>query len=826
MSFKILLSFIVIFIYCIVSYAEDVVFSDECGEPKTWGLRPGITSELIGSGQNQSLKFSGVQKSNWNYNHSKSISLNPGKKYKISVRIKVNIVEPAFPPSLKMEFVPAKGKKDLGRVETNQYDLNRGGWQTLTGEFQTPAWSDGGWLAVEKGTDKPVKISFLMDWVKLEELSRFTYLDKLNFKKVPEGLQNAQNIHPRIYLTPKKLADLCQVVKNNAKYAELLKVLLKNADDLVKDGPHKYIKHDRYSGDEQLWQRPVGNAMPILALAYLLTKKDKYMTACTKYMLASCSYPTWGVGRIDGRDLATGHQLFGLALAYDWLYNNLSEEIKQKVRKCLIKRASFLFAEAATGQIWWCKSNLQNHQWVNLTGLAAAGCALYGEVKGIDGWINLPLFKIRKTMESLGSDGASHEGVPYWSYGVENLLKFAEIAKTLLDEDLLKNSRWFQETAFFRIYASLPRDYWKKRSTLISYADGPRSDWYGPDYLLRKLASEYRNGYAQTLADELDKSGFVGRSACFLNLLWYDKTVAPLPLASLPVSHYFDDMGLVFMRTGWDGKENVSSFKCGAFIGKHALKLYFYDPGGGHVHPDAGAFQIFANGEWLIVDDGYAFKQTVYQNTVLVNGVGQTGEGRAWFNGSSLCVENRAPEIIKTVFTKEYDWVLGDVTDAYDKKTGLIKFYRLFIFLKPDIWVVVDLLETKKTSRFEQFFHSDYKFVETKKKHYILKGKNGGLLFLSVAPEEIRAQAFMQQIKNVGNKASRTIPCLKISNANLSNQELFINVLYSFPEGNKKNPEITASFDGTLIKINTQETTWRITINKQTLIPEKISRSK
>jgi hypothetical protein len=39
----------------------------------------------------------------------------------------------------------------------------------------------------------------------------------------------------------------------------------------VKRGPPAYRERDNSSGDEQLWQREVGNAMPVLAMAWVLS---------------------------------------------------------------------------------------------------------------------------------------------------------------------------------------------------------------------------------------------------------------------------------------------------------------------------------------------------------------------------------------------------------------------------------------------------------------------------------------------------------------------------------------------------------------------------
>ena len=43
--------------------------------------------------------------------------------------------------------------------------------------------------------------------------------------------------------------------------------------------------------------------------------------------------------------------------------------------------------------------------------------------------MNLCLEKFRRTEAILGNDGASHEGLTYWSMGVDGLLRFWALAK-------------------------------------------------------------------------------------------------------------------------------------------------------------------------------------------------------------------------------------------------------------------------------------------------------------------------------------------------------------------------------------------------------------
>ena len=69
---------------------------------------------------------------------------------------------------------------------------------------------------------------------------------------------------------------------------------------------------------------------------------------------------------------------------------------------------------------------MHNYLWVDVCGMAAAGFALFDEVEDGSCWIGLPLDKFRRSVAAFGPDGASHEGVGYWEYGVEYLLKFMD----------------------------------------------------------------------------------------------------------------------------------------------------------------------------------------------------------------------------------------------------------------------------------------------------------------------------------------------------------------------------------------------------------------
>ncbi|MCY3023596.1 MAG: DUF4962 domain-containing protein, partial [Planctomycetota bacterium] len=465
-----------------------------------------------------SLHVRGSMSGNWNYAVSEPRPMQAGQLYRLSAWLRVEKLGAGTPPPyLKCEFVGTEKGRELGRVSTTTYEPAKAGqWQELTAEFRAPVGVARCWIALEKGTDRAAEIDAYLAAVKLEPIARFTENDKYILNPLPAPLVAKKGVHPRLYLDATRLAALREAVATT--HAALWKKVRAQADEAVKAGPPAYKGDDGFSGDEQLYQRGVGNTMPLLALSYLITSDRKYLDSARAWARASCGYATWGLGQTDGMDLAAGHQLLGLALVYDWCYADLDDDSRALIRQTLTKRAGAMFESAASGRRWWSKAYLQNHLWVNACGMAAAGMALFDENDEAVKWIGLPLDKFRRTMDALGSDGASHEGVGYWEYGVEYLLKFMYLARELLSVDLYGHD-WWRNTTAYRLYLSLPRHAWTSRNNIVDLADCPRGNWYGPDHLLRGLAWEYRDGHAQWWADQVDEANIDGPSARWLNLI-------------------------------------------------------------------------------------------------------------------------------------------------------------------------------------------------------------------------------------------------------------------------------------------------------------------
>ena len=163
----------------------------------------------------------------------------------------------------------------------------------------------------------------------------------------------------------------------------------------------------------------------------------------------------------------------------------------------------------------------------------------------------------------------------------------------------------------------------------------------------------------------------------------------------------------------WSSKAIAFAFKCGPPEGHHTEPLLKQFPdwrlSSGHAHPDANSFIIFAGGQYLTGDSGYAgLPMTEHHNTLLIDGKGQgkEGDGHDVFgevpyellNGIRITyVKASGDEVVVT----------GDATAAYLPVLGLKKFVRQFVYKPGDGFTILDEVETTKPSVLSWLLHAD-----------------------------------------------------------------------------------------------------------------------
>ncbi len=574
----------------------------------------------------------------------------------------------------------------IDNVRLAGYKVYRNG--THINSVSTTWYSDSG---LDPGTTYSYKVSAL-DTAGNESESSITV----------EATTRAINIrdHPRLYLTDEKISFLRSKVSGNVEpYAAFWASIQSKADQYASDTPPP-PDDPQVAGPN--CSRDIGNRLPYLAMAYQLTGEQKYLDGAKKWADAIASYPTWG----GDKDLCASHILFGMSTVYDWLYQDLTEAERETYAAKMKYHADILYYLLVNSDFWWTDNYHQNHNYVNTTVIMAAGIALYDVIDNPDDYIQASYDNFTHVLEALPPDGASTEGVSYWSYGCEALLRYFALEEDFLGVDRILENAWFQNTSRYRLYASVPGF-----EEVIQIADVPshRQDWYGPGYILQRLAGKFNDPYSQWLATMVEDARKYPRLD-WRNMLFYDETIPEEPPYGFPTFGYFEDLGIYTSRGSWENPDAVFlTFKAGPPMGHHAHEELLLPKGSRHAHTDAGVLLLDAYGQYMIVDNGYSYGWLTADHSTITfdGGIGQLGETE---NPNGLNIEEiiengGTADIVYTDFTDDYEYLVANLTKMYKPELQLTKFIRHIIFIKKKIIVVIDELESKITHDIEWRLH-------------------------------------------------------------------------------------------------------------------------
>ncbi len=546
------------------------------------------------------------------------------------------------------------------------------------------------------------------------------------------------------------------------------------------------------------------NRLPHTALAWLLTGDRTYRDLALSQ--------TDALVRGDVND--KWESLHILAMAYDWLYHDLSEPQRTAIREKLDREARAHYHQLALHEVYAAGTygwNIALHTFLQA---AVPAIALYGDVPNTAPWLRFVLEKTRVITAALGPDGVSPEGICYGGFFTDCYLRIASLVRDHLGWDPFAENPHMRNLPLFYLYSRLPADHCRGGNVHLHFGDSLRWPWNGPDFMLRYLAGRYQDPVAQAAAESLSSEAIsVNEGACF-NLLWHDPAVPAVLPPDLPTRHHFEDKGLVVMRSDWRGDESVFGFLCGPHAGRHALTRYPQCIGGGHMAPAAGTFQLFAHGDWLINDGAYSKKFTAYHNTLLVNGAGQTGEGGEWFECRELRQEKRGPAIRTFTSGAGYALVSADVAPAYSPAAGLTRYLRHVVAVDPDCWVILDDVAAAAPATFEILFHSwgqefqtDRPFLPAGDRAWETGGDRGRLRVTSLAPSAWSGGAAIQHQLGIGAHRDRDMCMLRLATAAPVRRAIFVTLLEAFPAGGAAGAR--ATWGGKTLELVVRGKTWR-----------------
>ncbi|MCC7491003.1 MAG: carbohydrate binding domain-containing protein [Fimbriimonadaceae bacterium] len=146
----------------------------ETGEAAGWAAATGTQVSMAAGGHDsqRALRLTGTCRNTWNYGHLRlPVPLQPAARYRLSGWMRVERVEPAKAPYVKVGVNAADGKW-IDNFNAAPYDLRQSGtWQRFDRVFEVPLRGAAGDLAIERGgLEGERSVDLLLDDLRLELL--------------------------------------------------------------------------------------------------------------------------------------------------------------------------------------------------------------------------------------------------------------------------------------------------------------------------------------------------------------------------------------------------------------------------------------------------------------------------------------------------------------------------------------------------------------------------------------------------------------------------------------------------------------------------------
>ncbi len=554
-------------------------------------------------------------------------------------------------------------------------------------------------------------------------------------------------VHPRVYVTEKELEELRQ--RSRTTHKEVWQRALLQVRALKGEPPPAPAQARRD-------QNEVGLAIAEAAFVYKIEGDKKYLNAALKYMDAAVSYEIWGYANNKPNvDLAAGHLLYGLGWAYDLLYHDLSEASRLRYRDKLIIQARLLaqYFQPKAGRTF---AYSQNHTFIPVAGLAVAAYALYDETPEAPEWARLSRAIYDRVLATYSQDGYYYEGFEYWIFATPWLVHYLDAHAHVTGEDL------YERPGFREMYRYVAHSMLPSGQYVFDFGDifeGPLTRaGKGEEYprthpgghfhtnynLLYRLAQRFQSGEAQGVADWLKGLSQVNAEE-FWSLVWYEPEVKSVPVEQQETWHYFPDHEVLYWRSDWTRNATAFAFKCGPPEGHHTALLLRKFPdwrlSSGHAHPDAASFIIFAQGQYLTGDTGYAgLPMTEQHNTLLINGKGQAKEGDAHDVFTDVSYERLDRIHIEGVkVERNYVVLEGDATAAYEPEVGVRRFVRHFELTAAQGFTIRDEVESVSPALITSVLHADQKIDKEAGNRFGVSMPGVKLLIEAVEPKRVQS---------------------------------------------------------------------------------------
>ncbi|NJD02666.1 MAG: hypothetical protein FIA99_08740 [Ruminiclostridium sp.] len=630
-----------------------------------------------------------------------------------------------------------------------------------------------------------------------------------------EQTSEIKSLHPGMFFKKEDIRRFRDNCKKDAIAAEILHRIRNDADKAMKSPLPQWSARWEFDTGS-IGQLNLGAVateafrfVTATALLYLLEGNEQYARKAVDITLTYCSFDFWTSPRffIDYRlpwrgTLETRIICQIAACCYDWLYDFMSFEERDRIRFCLAYKGVQPLIQDWADSYTRLPLISHNKPWgnwwsVSIGGAGIGALALLGEhplaerwlklcKEGIEWFFNFEGASVPKVdpelyqepegtyyPQNFDSQGGYYEGLNYLEGVLVNMFLFTEPYKNIMGEDLFSPDL-MRKVCDFILYNSVKVNGSMRGINFDDCRAGFANSATVTSLLASKLRHEGMQWYFKSSRNNFnDKSLFGFMELPAFTLIWYDPDLeASDPQNPQPVKVY-PSVGWASMRSGWGGGDVMLGLKCGATAG--------------HAHPDAGSFVLYYKEKCLVMDAGCCgyempeqnqyYQNSIAHNVALVYGKGQT---------------KRLPGEIKShAGVGECAMVCANAAAPYE---GMLdRFNRRVLFLDRKYYVILDELESKEASAFEWLLHFDGK-LENTDKGFLVTQDDARLLAKFIEPEQFlyhleKGYRPMHEDLSALQTAEEKHACLeeidylRLKPAVPANRQAFVTVLYPHSSG-------------------------------------------
>jgi len=534
--------------------------------------------------------------------------------------------------------------------------------------------------------------------------------DAVNMPLPPreELISRIPKTHPRLFMRPENLGRLRELARGKMKteYDNLVKEcerLLANPPST--EEPAKYPE-GIVSGSEvwrKIWWgnrtytiRALDGAAT-LAFTRLLGGQEKYGLEAKRILLECAKWDPKGSTGYRYNDEAGMPYNYYFSRTYTFVNDLLSEKEKKICQEVMKVRGEEMYRHLYPRHLWRPYSSHSNRAWHFL---GEVGVAFLGEVEGAEDWVWFSanvFFNVYPAW--CDDDGGWHEGVSYWSSYIGRFTWWADVMREAMKINAYEKP-YFSRVGYYAMYLMPPG---KVSGGFGDGANRRRASNLVP--LMSQLAAQACNGHWQWYVEQMggpkETTGYIGFIRGAL-----PKVESKAP-DDLPTSKLFSGTGQAYLNTTLkDAREDVQVIFKSSAMGTQS-----------HGNEANNSFVLWAYGQRLLIRTGHYYNyggphhrdwmwSTRSVNNITVNGRGQRKRN-----------SNAQGKIVAFKTTPSMDIVVGEAGQAYEPP-ALERFTRAIIFVKPDVVVVYDRLETKEPSTFEYWLHAVNE-IDVKNQHGI-----------------------------------------------------------------------------------------------------------